>query len=66
MMANKKVRKEHKFKPYESMEHPGLRIQIDVKVVPRQCIPDKGLRLFQYTAIASLAAVLDSFSVQYV
>ena len=51
MMADKKVRKEHKFKPYESMDYPGQRILIDTKVVPRQCIPDKGLRLFQYTAI---------------
>ena len=37
-------------KPYEQMTHPGERIQIDVKVVPRKCCPD-GLRLFQYTAI---------------
>ena len=33
------------------MTHPGKRIQIDVKVVPRRCIADKELRLYQYTAI---------------
>jgi transposase InsO family protein len=33
------------------MTHPGERIQIDVKVVPRKCIADPELRLFQYTAI---------------
>ena len=38
-------------KPYQQMTHPGERIQIDVKVVPRKCIADPELRLFQYTAI---------------
>ena len=38
-------------KPYQQMTHPGERIQIDVKVVPRKCIADPKLRLFQYTAI---------------
>ena len=38
-------------KPYQQMTHPGERIQIDVKVVPRKCIADPDLRLFQYTAI---------------
>ncbi len=38
-------------KPYEQMDHPGQRVQIDVKVVPRSCIADPELRLFQYTAI---------------
>ena len=33
------------------MTHPGERIQIDVKVVPRKCIADPELRLYQYTAI---------------
>ena len=37
-------------KPYEQMTHPGERVQIDVKVVPRACCTDS-LRLFQYTAI---------------
>ena len=33
------------------MTHPGERVQVDVKVVPRSCIADHDLRLFQYTAI---------------
>ena len=38
-------------KPYEQMQYPGQRVQIDVKVVPRTCIANPELRLFQYTAI---------------
>lgn len=38
-------------KPYEQMTYHGERVQIDVKVVPRRCIADPELRLFQYTAI---------------
>lgn len=41
----------YKPKPYEQMTYPGQRVQIDVKVVPRTCITDPDLRLFQYTAI---------------
>ena len=41
----------YKPKPYEQMTYPGQRIQVDVKVVPRRCITDPELRLFQYTAI---------------
>lgn len=41
----------YKPKPYEQMTYPGQRIQVDVKVVPRKCITDPELRLFQYTAI---------------
>ena len=33
------------------MTYPGQRIQVDVKVVPRRCIADPELRLYQYTAI---------------
>ena len=33
------------------MTHPGERVQVDVKVVPRKCITGPELRLFQYTAI---------------
>ena len=46
-----KPKKAYKPKPYEQMNHPGERIQVDVKVVPRKCITDPELRLFQYTAI---------------
>ena len=44
----------YKPKPYEQMTYPGQRLQVDVvdvKVVPRKCIADPQLRLFQYTAI---------------
>ncbi len=41
----------YKPKPYEQMQYPGQRVQVDVKVVPRKCIADPELRLFQYTAI---------------
>lgn len=35
------------------MTYPGQRVQVDVKIVPRRCITDPELRLFQYTAISS-------------
>lgn len=38
-------------KPYEQMTYPGQRVQIDVKVVPLDCLADRSQRLFQYTAI---------------
>ena len=41
-------------KPYEQMDHPGQRIQIDVKFVPAVCLSNsniKGEKFFQYTAI---------------
>jgi len=38
-------------KKYEDMSRPGERVQVDVKVVPRKCIADRSLRLFQYTAM---------------
>ena len=40
-------------KPYEQMQYPGQRIQIDVKFVPAACLVNeaKGQRFFQYTAI---------------
>ena len=38
-------------KPYEQMQYPGQRVQVDVKVVPRKCIADPELKLYQYTAI---------------
>jgi Transposase and inactivated derivatives len=50
LMADRK-KKPYTPKPYEQMSHPGERIQIDVKVVPRKCIAEEGLRLYQYTAI---------------
>ena len=46
-----KPKNTYKPKPYEQMTYPGQRVQVDVKVVPRRCIADPELRLFQYTAI---------------
>lgn len=46
-----KPKNTYKPKPYEQMTHPGERVQVNVKVVPRKCIADPELRLFQYTAI---------------
>jgi len=46
-----------KNKPYEPMNYPGQRIQIDVKYVPKECLSPEfiekygGADLFQYTAI---------------
>ena len=51
MLPPAKPQDPYKPKPYQQMTHPGERVQIDVKVVPRRCIADKELRLFQYTAI---------------
>ena len=51
MMPQRKKTKKYTPKPYEQMSHPGERIQIDVKVVPRKCVADPELRLYQYTAI---------------
>ena len=51
MMPAVKEKKKYVAKPYQQMTYPGERIQIDVKVVPRRCIADPTLRLFQYTAI---------------
>ncbi len=40
-------------KPYEQMQYPGQRIQIDVKFVPAACIvgASEGEKYYQYTAI---------------
>ena len=46
-----KKKEPYKPKPYEQMTYPGQRVQVDVKVVPRKCMANPELRLFQYTAI---------------
>ena len=51
LFPQEKPNKTYTPKPYEQMTRPGERIQVDVKVVPRKCIVDPELRLFQYTAI---------------
>lgn len=41
-------------KPYQQMDYPGQRIQIDVKFVPSACLKNSevlGKKFFQYTAI---------------
>ena len=54
LFPGKKAKKGYTPKPYEQMTYPGQRVQVDVKVVPRRCITDPELRLFQYTAIDGL------------
>ena len=51
LFSLKRRKTAYKPKPYQQMSYPGQRIQVDVKVVPRRCIADPELRLYQYTAI---------------
>lgn len=51
LLPTGKKKEPYKPKPYEQMTYAGQRVQVDVKVVPRTCIADPELRLFQYTAI---------------
>ena len=51
MYPQPKQKKKYIPKSYEQMQYPGQRVQIDVKVVPRSCIADSTLKLYQYTAI---------------
>ena len=51
MFPRKEKKKAHVSKPYQQMTYPGQRVQVDVKIVPRRCITDPELHLFQYTAI---------------
>ena len=51
LLSQPAPRKPYKPKPYEQMTYPGQRLQVDVKVVPKACIANPQLRLFQYTAI---------------
>ena len=48
-------KKRYEPKPYQQMTHPGERIQIDVKYVPRKCMSKELIELeekyYQYTAI---------------
>lgn len=57
MFPPEKQKKKYVPKPYEQMQYPGQRVQIDVKVVPRRCIADPELRLFQYTAIDEFSRI---------
>ena len=53
IMAVKPANPKYAAKPYEQMQYPGQRIQIDVKFVPSVCLVNgaKGQRFYQYTAI---------------
>lgn len=53
LMAVKPANPKYIAKPYESMDHPGQRIQVDVKFVPAVCLVNeaKGQKFYQYTAI---------------
>ena len=51
MFPEQKSKKKYVAKPYEAMTHAGERLQVDVKVVPKRCIANPELKLFQYTAI---------------
>ena len=47
MFPAEKPRKIYQPKPYQQMTHPEERVQVDVKVVPRRCITDRELHLYQ-------------------
>lgn len=53
LLAEKPANPKYIAKPYESMDHPGQRIQVDVKFVPAVCLVNeaKGRKFYQYTAI---------------
>lgn len=53
LMAVKAPNPKYIPKPYEQMEYPGQRIQIDVKCVPSACLVNEaaGQKFYQYTAI---------------
>lgn len=51
MFPQPKAKTPYKAKPYEQMQYPGQRVQVDVKVVPLKCLANPEERLFQYTAI---------------
>ena len=51
LLPEKKKKTKPAPKPYEQMTYPGERVQVDVKVVPRCCLADPTMKLYQYTAI---------------
>ena len=51
MFPQPKTKAACKAKPYEQMQYPGQRVQVDVKVVPLKCLANPDERLYQYTAI---------------
>lgn len=51
MFPQPKAKTPYRAKPYEQMQYPGQRVQVDVKVVPLKCLANPEERLYQYTAI---------------
>ena len=51
MFPAEKPKQKYVPKPYEQMQYPGQRIQVDVKVVPTCCRAGDCPKLYQYTAI---------------
>ena len=53
LMAEKPPNPKYIPKPYEQMQYPGQRVQIDVKHVPSSCIvgKDSDTKFYQYTAL---------------
>jgi len=51
MFPKEKPKRKYIPKPYEQMRCPGERIQVDVKAVPKRCIANPELKLYQYTAM---------------
>lgn len=53
LMAVKPKNPKYVPKPYEQMDYPGQRIQVDVKFVPEVCLVNEadGQKFYQYTAI---------------
>ena len=51
MFPQPKAKAPYRAKPYEQMQYPGQRVQVDVKVVPLKCLANPEERLYQYTAI---------------
>ena len=51
MFPQPKAQTPYRAKPYEQMQYPGQRVQVDVKVVPLKCLANPEEQLYQYTAI---------------
>ena len=50
-LAKSEKKKPYKPKPYEQMQYPGQRVQIDGKAVPRRYIAGPQRKLYQYAAM---------------
>ena len=50
LKGEEKARHSYKPKPYEKADHPGQKVQVDVKYVPKECVAGD-TKYYQYTAI---------------